>query len=178
MEIQRNIPLLEEILGEYRPIIGKVYDGYKNHVYRMIHFCLALGAREEDLDKLAIAGAFHDLGLFTENTVDYLPPSIELARDYLRKSGREAWTTEVELMIDMHHKLTAYKDPDYPLVEIFRRGDLVDFSLGLVKKGVPAQVVRDVRAAFPNAGFHTYLLRIGTIWSFKHPLNPAPIYKW
>lgn len=122
MEIQNKIPLLEEILGEYRSEIGDVFEGYKNHVYRMIHFCLALGAdRDADMEKLVIAGAFQDLGLFTENTVDYLPPSILLARSFLKKTGREAMTREVELMIDMHHKLTPYRDRTYPLVEIFRR---------------------------------------------------------
>ena len=55
-------------------------------------------------------------------------------------------------MIDEHHKLRRYADDRYPLVEVFRRGDLADFSLGLLKSGLPGGFVKDVKAAFPNAG--------------------------
>jgi hypothetical protein len=40
-------------------------------------------------------------------------------------------------MIDQHHKLGPYRDD--PLVETLRKGDLVDFSLGILKCGLPAE---------------------------------------
>ncbi|MGV2388825.1 MAG UNVERIFIED_CONTAM: hypothetical protein LVR29_12755 [Microcystis novacekii LVE1205-3] len=40
-------------------------------------------------------------------------------------------------MVEMHHKVRTYKTDRYPLVELFRRGDLVDFSLGFFKFGIP-----------------------------------------
>ena len=185
-QIEKNIPLLENLLGEYRDVIGKNYEGYKNHCYRMLHFCFHLRRAaepgfelsDEERQKLIIAAAFHDMGLWTENTVDYLPPSIALAREYLARENLSKWTEEIELMIDMHHKITAYKDKRFPLVEIFRQGDLVDFSLGLVKAKIPGSYIKEVKASFPNAGFHKTLLKVGTVWTFKHPLNPAPIFKW
>ena len=42
MKIEENIPLLEDIFSEWKDIIGNEYQGYRNHVYRMVHFCLAL----------------------------------------------------------------------------------------------------------------------------------------
>ena len=51
------------------------------------------------------------------------------------------------LSSNLHHKLTRYTGQDYPTVEIFRQGDLVDFSLGIVKCGVPDDYVRQVGAA-------------------------------
>ena len=82
----------------------------------------------------------------------------------------------------MHHKVTAYKSSEYPneykLVEVFRRADLADFSLGLVRGGVSKSVVTQLKATFPNAGFHKMLLKRQAGWLLKHPLNPFPIMKW
>lgn len=42
MHIEPDIPLLEEILEPWRAAIGIDFDGYKNHVYRMVHCVFAL----------------------------------------------------------------------------------------------------------------------------------------
>jgi hypothetical protein len=81
-------------------------------------------------------------------------------------------------MISMHHKLKRYQDARYPLVEIFRQGDLVDFSLGIVKCGLPNAYIKRVKNTFPNAGFHKRLVQLELGWVSKHPLNPAPVFKW
>ena len=79
--IEERIDLLEEILGEYRQTIGPDFSGYRNHVYRMLHFCFALGSPDADQrKKMIIAAAFHDIGIWTDNTIDYLPPSVFAAR--------------------------------------------------------------------------------------------------
>ena len=128
--------------------------------------------------KIIIAGAFHDIGIWIENTVDYIPSSIPPAMAYLQRRDLAAWSTEIELMIAEHHKITAYQDQTYPLVELFRKGDLVDFSFGLVKFGVPESYIKDVKAEFPNANFHKDLGKRAARWFVKHPLNPAPMMKW
>lgn len=179
MKIEQHIPLLEGILGEWQAVIAEDFLGYKNHVYRMIHCCFALhNCNAEERDKVIIAGCFHDLGLWTEKTVDYLPPSVLLARAYLEVKNLQQWSTEIELMIDMHHKIRQYTDEQYPLVEVFRKADLAGFSLGMIKGGVTAEVITELKAAFPNAGFHMLLLREQGKWLIKHPLNPFPIMKW
>lgn len=179
MEIQERIPLLEEILGGWKEELGDDYLGYRNHVYRMIHFCLALrDCSREERKKIVIAGCFHDLGIWTNSTVDYLPPSVALAKSYLRRNKLRDWIAEIELMIDMHHKLRPYKDDRYPLVEVFRKGDLVDFSLGVVQFGLPSAFIRSVKDQFPNAGFHKRLAQLAAGWFAKHPLSPPPFFKW
>jgi len=58
------LPLLPALLAEWQPTIGQDFPGYQNHVYRMVHYCLALReCTEEEKTKLMIAGAFHDLGV-------------------------------------------------------------------------------------------------------------------
>ena len=179
MLIEQNIPLLEAILAEWKTVIDKDFEGYKNHVYRMLNFCFFLHkATEEEKQKLIIAACFHDLGLWSDKTVDYLPPSIVLARQYLQQNKLEHWSSEIELIIDMHHKLTEYKNNDFPLVEVFRKADLADFSLGLIKGNISKDYITLVKAAFPNAGFHKMLFKEQGKWLLKHPLKPFPILKW
>lgn len=179
MAIEKRILLLEEILATWKNEIGADYAGYKNHVYRMLNFCFALhDCNQADREKLIIAGCFHDLGIWTSHTFAYLPPSIALAKAYLQQNELEQWIPEIELMIDMHHKLRRYADTRYPLVEVFRQGDLVDFSLGIVKCGLPKTFIRSVQHHFPNAGFHQRLVQLELGWLPKHPLNPLPVFRW
>jgi hypothetical protein len=179
MRIEDPIPLLEEILAPWRICIRDDFAGYRNHVYRVLHFGFALrDCTEEERHKLVIAGAFHDLGIWSAGTVDYLRPSIALAMAYLQEHDLRRWGQEITLIIDLHHKLRPYRDANFPLVEVFRKADLADFSLGFVKGGVPAATVRDVKAAFPNAGFHKRLMQLAGGWFAKHPVSPPPFMKW
>lgn len=176
--IEKSIPLLEEILGAWKPVIGADHDAYRNHLYRMIHFCFALHpCTGDDREKIIIAACFHDLGVWSEGTPDYLPPSVALATDYLAQNGKSAWIEEVTLMIDMHHKIRPYTDARFPLVDAFRKADIADFSLGQVRMGLPKELVAQVQAAFPNVGFHKRLLQLGTKWFLRHPLNPLPFFR-
>ncbi|MNT51129.1 hypothetical protein D3C72_1880800 [compost metagenome] len=81
-------------------------------------------------------------------------------------------------MIDMHHKITKYDDDSLPLVEVFRRADLVDVSLGVVTFGISKDLIHQIKEAFPNHSFHKMLCRTSAQWLLKHPLNPIPILKW
>lgn len=177
--IEKQIPVVESILMHWHAIIGDDYRGYKNHVYRMIHFCLSLShCSDEQRQKIIIAGCFHDIGIWTARTIDYILPSIVHADAYLQKNNCQQWSAEIALMISEHHKITAYTNASYPLVEVFRKGDLVDFSLGLFKFGLSDAYIRSVQSTFPNAGFHKNLAKLAGKWFVKHPLNPAPMMKW
>lgn len=170
---------LEELLEPWQDVIGTDFEGYRNHCHRMVTFCLALRrcTREEER-KVAIASCFHDIGLWTARTLDYLPPSVPPALDYLRTHGLEHWSEEVALLITEHHKLRPCTDARFPLVEAFRRADLVDFSMGLVTSGLSRAYIREVKAQYPNAGFHKALVHMACSWFVRHPLNPAPMMKW
>ncbi|MBN8885777.1 MAG: hypothetical protein J0I77_08665 [Rudaea sp.] len=179
LSIRPRIDLLEDIFGAWRERIGADYEGYRNHVYRMVHCCGALhDCSAEDRDKIAIAGAFHDIGIWSDHTVDYLPPSVAQARAYLAGGPREAWSAEIERMIDLHHKLRRVRDDASPLVEAFRKADLVDFSLGVVRFGLPGSYIGELKAAFPNAGFHKRLVQLAGGWFRQHPLSAPPFLKW
>lgn len=177
--IERSLPLVEEILGPWRATLGDDFLGYRNHVHRMIHFCSSLRALEaEEREKVIIAACFHDLGIWVVHSLDYIPPSIELAKEYLDRRNLAAWAPEIETMIAMHHKLTQFRESAQPLVEVFRRGDLVDLSTGLIKSGLPRQYVTDVKNEFLDEGFHPLLARLTGSWFRAHPLSAPPIFRW
>jgi len=179
LNIEDSLPLLDAILEEHRDALGAQYAPYRNHVYRVLNYCFALhDCVGDDRQKLVIAACFHDLGIWPNDNFDYLAPSVTLAQQYLSSTGQTDWSTEIELMIDLHHRWRTYKKTDYPLVEVFRKGDWVDASLGLRRFGLPRKLVKEVAGIFPNLGFHKNLTRLAVRQFFKTPLNPFPMMKW
>lgn len=179
--MMNNAPIdqVDAILASWKSVVGDDFSAYRNHVCRMVTFCCDLQpCSDEQKQKIAIAGAFHDIGIWTDNTLDYLPPSVIPARQYLETIGKTEWAEEIELMITEHHRLRPIQNPSYPLVELFRRGDLVDFSRGTFRQGLSRSRIQEVNQAFPNAGFHKRLVQLAWHWFVRHPLNPAPMMKW
>lgn len=173
-----HIQLLEDCLQRYQPVLGADLPAYRNHVYRMINFCaLLLPLDTEQQEKLAIAGAFHDLGIWTDKTFDYLEPSERLAASFLAETGREHWCAEVVAMIHHHHKITAMAEPIQPLVEAFRRADWVDVTHGVLAYGIARPQRRAIFAQFPDAGFHLRLLQLSLKRLLTHPLSPLPMMR-
>ena len=173
-------PLIDALLAPYAARAGADFGGYRNHVQRVFHFCLALAGDRAETDReiYAVAAAFHDLGIFTTGSLDYLAPSRALARDLLTLQGKTGLAPLVEDMIESHHALLPrVGDGDSP-TEIFRRADLVDLSLGAIRHGIPAAAVAQVRHSFPNAGFHRFLVRAFARRTLVHPLSLAPMLKW
>jgi len=172
------IATLDRVLDAQAPMIGRDFTAYRNHTYRVMNLCAAQSSNTpEQLEKIAIAVAFHDLGIWTDGTFDYLVPSVALARSYLKQSGRPEWVPEISAMILEHHKITPYRDhPDW-LVEPFRRAEWVDVTKGLLRFGLSRSLVREVLATWPGAGFHKLLARLELTRLRTHPLNPLPMVR-
>jgi hypothetical protein len=181
-----SFPLVEEILAPFAAALGRDGGGYRNHVVRVLNFALALappgaarGAGVAGVEEtLQIAAAFHDLGIWTDRTFDYLAPSRLLARAWLAERGRDAEAAAVEAVIEQHHKLRPYRGPHASIVEPFRRADLVDVSLGALRAGLDRRFVSAVRAALPNVGFHACLVRLTGLQLLRTPLRPLPMLRW
>lgn len=174
-----DIENIDNILAPWKHLIGEDYQGYRNHVIRMATFCLLLEpCTAEEQKKIEIAACFHDIGIWTEQTLDYLPPSVLPANAYLKAHGLVDWTLEITQMILEHHKIRTVENGVSPLTELFRKGDLVDFSRGVFKFGLNKSTVSAVMDTFPNAGFHSMLVKRCAKWFVKHPLKPMPMMKW
>jgi len=177
-EVVQKFMLLDDLLASYKEFLLDDYDAYRNHCLRVFNLCCAFaGDSEVAKEKIAIATAFHDLGIWTEKSFDYIRPSQQLARSYLEKSGRASWSDEIEAMIGEHHKITRYEANPGWLVEPFRKSDWIDMTGGLLRFLLPDDYVTDVIYAFPNAGFHRRLVQLTVERVKTHPFNPLPMMR-
>ena|GEM_PF-2124038 len=123
-------------------------------------------------------------------TVLHIRATPTLLADYLARYDRtlEELLHAAPLVAGMaafaaNNQYTCYVSSSAPeseveMVEVFRKGDVVDFSLGIVKCGLSGAYIRSVKQQFPNAGFHLRLVQLELGWLPKHPLNPLPVFKW
>jgi hypothetical protein len=165
-----GLATVDAILSGYRRELGADFEAYRNHASRVFLRCLGILEQPDadTVEKIAIAAAFHDLAIWTDQTYDYLEPSCRLARQYLAGIGRGDWAGEIEAMIAWHHKITPCRAFG-PLAEAFRRADWRDVLL---------MPLPETRPAFPNVGFHLRLAQLTWNWWKCHPLDPLPMLRW
>src|SRR5262245_15796683 len=173
-----SIRTIDEVLHDHASELGRDFIAYRNHVYRVVNLCAAIVKGHVGLEKLAVAAVFHDLGIWTNKTFDYIAPSVALARAHLAARGLAEWTPEIEAMIVNHHKVTSSRPDSQSLVESFRRADWIDVTRGLRRFGLPRPFIAAVGATWPDAGFHRRLVQLTVDRFWKHPLSPLPMVKW
>lgn len=171
-------PLIETLMLSFKPAIAVDYDKYRNHVYRVFLNCILLDDNKTNEERYAIAAVFHDIGIWTDHTIDYLNPSIEQLKDYLQRSNKQQWIDEISSMILWHHKTRRYRGSFSQTVETFRKADWIDVSLGLLSFGANRQKLKSNRQLLPNLGFHVFLVKQISKNFFKHPLHPLPMFRW
>jgi predicted metal-dependent HD superfamily phosphohydrolase len=173
----RKIEEVERLVAGWSEALGNSAAGYRNHIYRVVNLCaLQRELRGEALRQVVIAACFHDVAIWLDETFDYLAPSQRRAAAYLEEQGLASWSPLVGEMIVQHHRMRRYRGAE--LVEIFRRADWIDLTLGSLKFGLPASAIREIREAFPNAGFHRFLLHRSGRELLRRPWNPLPMMRW
>ncbi len=177
-----QLPPLDHLLAVHAGALGGDLDGYRNHAYRVAHLCAALASGSRPLpapqiQKIALAAGLHDLGIWTDATFDYLPPSIRLTEAHLTQAGLGDWAPEVTAMIREHHKITRWRGAPAWLVEPFRRADWADVSRGVLARGLPRGLMRTLYARWPSAGFHRRLLQLELARLRSHPFSPLPMLR-
>jgi hypothetical protein len=176
--IRARIPTIDAVLAAHVADIGGDLTGYRNHAYRVANLCAAIAPGDAAaLDKIDVAAAFHDLGIWTDGTFDYLEPSVRLAAAHLTESGRPAWIPEITAMIRDHHKVSPHRGGGPSLVEAFRRADWIDITKGWLTLGVPRSLVREILRTWPGAGFHRRLVCLSLTRLRTHPLSPLPMVR-
>jgi hypothetical protein len=179
MSLRLHHPLLDEILSCWSPSLGPHFPAYRNHAYRVFNAARALLATDHHDDTLAVAAAMHDLGIWSDATFDYLPPSIARARDFLAARALDIDPDLVARVIDQHHRVRAYLEgPDAPIIDAFRRADWADLTRGWLRGGLSRAAYAELVEAFPFAGFHGVIVRTALAWTMRHPLRPAPMLRW
>ena len=189
-KIYTHHPVLELHLQAFRSVLGDDDDdeddylAYRNHCLRVLTFAAyhcgdACGKR--DIDLMAMALAYHDVALWTDQKLDYLEPSVRQLEAHAKKDVDDdtasSWTAEdmatAREIILQHHKLTDWRNSnnnnaaaaavvDAKLVNAVRKGDWADATMGLVRfDGLPAALLETAYTQVPDAGFHRLLLQMG-----------------
>ena len=174
-------PVLDAILEEHRDALGEHRVGYRNHCLTVYNLVRASGPLDGDEDTaIAIACAFHDLALWTDDRMDYLEPSIDRARAWARVHGHEALVPLVDELILEHHKVTTASLSDrHPLVRRFRDADWSAFTFGWIPLDRFRPHRRAIASAFPDAGFHAFLTRRALRHLRSGGLrDPLPMFRW
>ena len=172
-----RIPTIDDVLDCHASALGNDLVAYRNHVYRVANLCIGIVGGCGTLEKIATAAVFHDLGIWTDRTFDYIAPSIALAREYLVTRAQEDWITEISAMIENHHKITSSSANPNSLVGPFRQADWIDVTGGLRRFGIPRRFVARLFATWPDAGFHWRLVQLALHRFRTHPLTPLPMVK-
>lgn len=168
---------VDAILADWREALGADFDAYRNHAQRVCRLAAHLGARG-DKRSVAVAAAFHDLGIWSDATLDYLEPSVARAEAWLTAAGEPERIAPVAAIIRNHHKLTPYAGPHAALVEPFRRADLADASRGLIRAGADRRFYHLLVQSLPYHGFHRRLAGLLLRNWGRHPLRPLPMFRW
>lgn len=172
-----SLATIHSILISHQSKLGNGFDMYHNHCCRVYTYAVLLSnANEEEQQQLAIASAFHDIGIWTHGTFDYLGPSVSLAMQYLADNNLQHWNTSVYEIIMNHHKLSRFTSNR--LAEAFRKADLIDLSLNIFKYSVERKQLQAINLQYPALGFHWFIAKQILRNIVTHPLNPLPIVRW
>jgi hypothetical protein len=173
-----NHALINEILDAWKDALGADLAAYRGHAYRVFNWSRLVAGTDRHDTTFALVAATHDLGIWSDRTFDYLPPSIARACEEIEKRAIPVDEAVVAAAIDNHHRLHAYRGPALPeVVESVRRADLADLSRGWIRSGPPRARYAELTTAFPFAGFHGLILRKALAWAMRHPLRPAPMLR-
>jgi hypothetical protein len=190
INVQTSSPHLEKVLRNYEELIGADYEGYRNHIYRVLTYSLHFldGDKTQDgkvlkyLPLIEAALVYHDIGLWTDRRLSYLEPSSFRAKQEFEGMYSE---TELELLhniIYWHHKVTPFVGENAEIVNAVRKADWIDATFGAVNHGMPRHHINAVNAALAEAGFHNMLAGIGPRYYGNDVLRIvtelSSIFKW
>ncbi len=157
----RGSERVEELFSPYKEIIGKDYDAYRGHVYRVIAYAMHfLKQNEEHRPLVETALVYHDMGLWTHNQLAYLEPSEEIA---LRDNSNKNFGLDPDVLkaaIHWHHKITPYRGVGADVVNAVRKADWIDASQGNIRKGLTKAQVAYVQNSIPDFDFPAVLQRL------------------
>ena len=146
---------VETYLQPFESVIGADYPGYRNHIYRVLTFAIHfLNGKEDDIEIIAAALVFHDIGLWTDKAISYIDVSVDRAKWTLRSILPKESIDLVNNIIYWHHKITPYTGRHEDVIEAVRKADWLDATLGIVNYGMPASHISKVYKAIPDSGFH------------------------
>jgi hypothetical protein len=106
---------------------------------------------------------------------EILVPSIAAQDAWLQRTGRDAWSDELALIVAEHHRFLPYGPgkPHAPMVEALRKADLADVSQAVIRFGLPRAFVSEVRATFDASVFFGRVVPSGALRAIRERQQPG-----
>ncbi|MEG3639445.1 hypothetical protein [Magnetococcus sp. PR-3] len=162
VDIMTHSETLDHWLSPYEKLIGPDFAGYRGHIYRVLNHTLwFLKGDQRYRAEIEFALVHHDIGLWTDQDLAYLEPSIAQALKVNEAQGLGFEKDLIHNLIFYHHKITAYKGGHAELVNALRCADWVDASRGKIRHGMERDWIARVNDAIPAHGFYETLARVG-----------------
>ena len=195
-EILKSDEHLDDELFHLARAIGSVdFPKYRNHCLRTLTFTKyllsdeALKEMPRAMDLAAVALAYHDVGLWSDKALNYLEPSsAQMVKGALNDENFSSHDVEImKAIIEEHHKFTDFESDRFnstaiELINSVRKADWADFSMGVIRFGMPAALIEAAYDAIPEAGFHAMLFgmvgRLSPDDSIGGNLEIMKIFKW
>lgn len=159
--IKQERPRIDTLLARYKTVIGRDFEGYRNHVYRTVTYAMNFLDNDPSYEQLVeTAFVYHDIALWTDQELAYLEPSESVA---VADNEKYDWGLDVSALvgaIHWHHKIFPYKGKHDGVINACRKADWIDASMGTIRKGVSKENIKKVEATFANHGFHKTLMRL------------------
>lgn len=188
-KIVTEAPNMDTYLSKYKQDFGAAHDVYRNHCLRVLSFARHILVTETGFDEeqaesampvMEIALAYHDMGLFTDLSLEYLEPSAARAEKDLEGTLSADEIKLVRDIIVWHHKVFPWSGEDErstAIVNAVRKGDWVDATTCLlggsfVRKGLSAADVVATHTALPEMGFGSFLAALMPWGAYAKQLNP------
>lgn len=190
INIIKSSPNLDRLLNNYKELINDDFEGYKNHIYRVLTYSLHYldADRTQDgkvlkyLPVIEAALVYHDIGLWTDRRLSYIEMSSSRAKLEFVNNWSEDRLELLHNIIYYHHKITPFTGPNEKIVNAIRMADWIDATLGVVNHGMSSQHIRSVNEALSNSGFHYTLATIGYRYHDSNILRiiaeVSSIFKW
>eukprot|EP00934_Nitzschia_sp_Nitz4_P004163 Nitzschia sp. Nitz4//scaffold174_size87051//45116//45805//NITZ4_005110-RA/size87051-processed-gene-0.89-mRNA-1//-1//CDS//3329538875//4153//frame0 len=191
-EVIDHDSFLDDELFPLTKYLGKEFGAYRNHCLRVLTFTKyflddsVLQELPEAMELAAVALAYHDIALWSDQKLDYLEPSVAQLEVAMARSNYTK--TQVDIMKDIiteHHKVTAFTSTHGPaadaLINAVRMADWSDATMGVVRFDMPAGLLELAYKQIDEAGFHMILADIGPRLSpgnITGQLEVLNIFRW
>lgn len=182
---------LDDELFSLSNAIGKDLRPYRNHCLRVLTFTRyflpddVIETIPNAMELAAVAIAYHDVALWTDRDLNYLEPS---RKQLDRAVASDYSATDIETMdqiILQHHKVTDYtglNPAQNALINAVRKADWADFTMGLIRFGLPSVLLEAAYDQAKEAGFHQMLAGMDSRLSPGNKINGTlevlKIFKW
>ena len=183
---------LDDELFSLSNSIGKDLSSYRNHCLRVLSFTKfflhdsTVKKFPDAMDVAATAIAYHRVGLWTDNNLNYLQSSKEQLETALGSSVPSEEMNIMREIILQQHKVTDYTNinmspEENDLINAVRKASWADTTMGLIRFDLPAPLLEAAYNQVQGMDFHKKIFEMTNTLSpnvISGIMNLVQVLKW